>query len=425
MKSVNIGLIGVGTVGSGLIQILNQNRELIQKRTGLDLTLKVVCDKDTSKLKDLGGVELTQDFHSVINRGDLHCIVELVGGTGIAFDIIRDALLSKKTVITANKALLSEKGTELFKIANENSVEIGYEAAVGGAIPLIRSVKTGLVANQFKSIYGILNGTTNFILSKMEEENLDYELVLKKAQELGFAEKDPTFDVEGIDAAHKISILGSIAFDCRIKLENVYVEGITKISKTEINFAKQLGYRIKLLGICKMTDGHIEARVNPAMLPLNHPLASIMNEMNAVYLETQFSGPTMLSGKGAGSLPTASAIISDIAFYSERAVSKDRENEKNIFQDAKMLDQTETLERYYIRFNTVDKPGVLAILANVLGKYQISISTLRQNEVVKEPVEVIIITHPAKEKDIRQALEEIDRLNVIKEQSVMVRIEGL
>ena len=355
----------------------------------------------------------------------MHCIVELVGGTGIAFDIIRDALLSKKTVITANKALLSEKGTELFKIANENSVEIGYEAAVGGAIPLIRSVKTGLVANQFKSIYGILNGTTNFILSKMEEENLDYELVLKKAQELGFAEKDPTFDVEGIDAAHKISILGSIAFDCRIKLENVYVEGITKISKTEINFAKQLGYRIKLLGICKMTDGHIEARVNPAMLPLNHPLASIMNEMNAVYLETQFSGPTMLSGKGAGSLPTASAIISDIAFYSERAVSKDRENEKNIFQDAKMLDQTETLERYYIRFNTVDKPGVLAILANVLGKYQISISTLRQNEVVKEPVEVIIITHPAKEKDIRQALEEIDRLNVIKEQSVMVRIEGL
>ncbi len=420
----NIALIGAGTVGSGLIQILESNKKLILERSGVDLNLVLICDKDKEKIQQTTSIPVTDNFDEVISRKDIEVVVELIGGTTIAYEVVKKAILSGKTVVTANKALISDKGEELFRLATENGVEIGYEASVGGAIPVIRTVKTGLVSNQFESVYGILNGTTNFILSKMEEENLEYSDALKKAQELGFAEKDPTFDVEGIDAAQKLSILGGLAFDKKIPSNKIFTEGISKITKTEILFAKQLGYRIKLLGICRRNGNLLEARVHPVMIPLSHPIANVMNEMNAIYFQSQFSGPTILMGKGAGSLPTASAVISDLVFYSSRIGKQENKFEKNLFPVADMMNPEESLLRYYLRFNTVDKPGVLAEIAHILGKNNISISTVRQYESQSEPIEVIVITHKSKEKDILKSLSEIDIMrDIIKEKTILVRLQ--
>ncbi|MCC6274349.1 MAG: homoserine dehydrogenase [Leptospiraceae bacterium] len=420
----NIALIGAGTVGSGLIQILESNKKLILERSGVDLNLVLICEKDKEKIQQTTSSPVTDNFDEVISRKDIEVVVELIGGTTIAYEVVKKAILSGKTVVTANKALISDKGEELFRLATENGVEIGYEASVGGAIPVIRTVKTGLVSNQFESVYGILNGTTNFILSKMEEENLEYSDALKKAQELGFAEKDPTFDVEGIDAAQKLSILGGLAFDKKIPSNKIFTEGISKITKTEILFAKQLGYRIKLLGICRRNGNLLEARVHPVMIPLSHPIANVMNEMNAIYFQSQFSGPTILMGKGAGSLPTASAVISDLVFYSSRIGKQENKFEKNLFPVADMMNPEESLLRYYLRFNTVDKPGVLAEIAHILGKNNISISTVRQYESQSEPIEVIVITHKSKEKDILKSLSEIDIMrDIIKEKTILVRLQ--
>jgi len=420
----NIALIGAGTVGSGLIQILESNKKLILERSGVDLNLVLICEKDKEKIQQTTSIPVTDNFDEVISRKDIEVVVELIGGTTIAYEVVKKAILSGKTVVTANKALISDKGEELFRLATENGVEIGYEASVGGAIPVIRTVKTGLVSNQFESVYGILNGTTNFILSKMEEENLEYSDALKKAQELGFAEKDPTFDVEGIDAAQKLSILGGLAFDKKIPSNKIFTEGISKITKTEILFAKQLGYRIKLLGICRRNGNLLEARVHPVMIPLSHPIANVMNEMNAIYFQSQFSGPTILMGKGAGSLPTASAVISDLVFYSSRIGKQENKFEKNLFPVADMMNPEESLLRYYLRFNTVDKPGVLAEIAHILGKNNISISTVRQYESQSEPIEVIVITHKSKEKDILKSLSEIDIMrDIIKEKTILVRLQ--
>ncbi|MCE9501516.1 MAG: homoserine dehydrogenase, partial [Leptospira sp.] len=284
MKTINIGLVGAGTVGSGVIEILKKNRSLIAERTGIDLNLSMICDTNPALAKKYPEIKIVSEYKEITNNASINILIETVGGTGIAFDILKAAISSKKTVVTANKALISEKGNEIFQLAEANNVEIGYEAAVGGTIPVIRTLKTGFVSNNYESIYGILNGTTNFILSKMEEENLDYDKALKEAQDLGFAEKDPTFDVEGIDAAHKLSILGGLAFNIKIPVSKIYIEGISKITSTEIQFAKLLGYRIKLLGICRLNGGLVEARVHPVMIPLSHPIANIMNEMNAIYM---------------------------------------------------------------------------------------------------------------------------------------------
>ncbi|MBE7413071.1 MAG: homoserine dehydrogenase [Leptospiraceae bacterium] len=420
----NVALVGGGTVGSGLISILEKRKKLIQDRSGIELNLALICDKDTEKIKKLTSIPVTDNFEDVLSKKDIDIVVELIGGTTIAYEIVKKSLLSKKTVITANKALIAEKGEELFQLASDNGVEIGYEASVGGAIPVIRTVKTGLVSNQFESVYGILNGTTNFILSKMEEDNLEYSDALKKAQELGFAEKDPTFDVEGIDAAQKLSILGGLVFDRKIPSSKIFTKGISKITKTEILFAKQLGYRIKLLGICRKHGDLIEARVHPAMIPLSHPIANVMNEMNAVYFHSEFSGPTILMGKGAGSLPTASAVVSDLVFYSSR-IGKDKNSlEKNLFSPAEMMNPEESVLKFYLRFNTVDKPGVLGHITDVLGNNNISISTVRQNESNKEPIEVIVITHKSKERDILKSLKEIDEMtDIIKEKTILVRLQ--
>ncbi len=425
MKTIKIGLIGAGTVGSGLIQIINEKSNVILNRSGVQIILHKVCDANPDISKKYPNISTTTKYTDITQDKEIDLVVELVGGTKIAYDIVKDALNSSKTVVTANKALLSEKGQELFSLAQKMKVEIGYEASVGGTIPIIRSIKTGLIANDFEGIYGILNGTTNFILSKMEEENLEYSTALKIAQDLGYAEKDPTFDVEGIDTAHKVSLLAGIAFGKKINIKDMYVEGISNISKSEIKTAHSLGYRIKLLGICKIINGNMEARVQPTMLPLSHSLSSVRNEMNAIFLNTSYSGPLMFSGRGAGSLPTASAILSDIIFYASRIGNMDIFSENNIFPEAKITPHGQETGRYYIRFNTVDKPGVLAEISHHLGQKNVSISTVRQDESPEEPIEVIILTHKCKESELRSAIKEIDTLPIIQSKTVLVRLEEL
>ncbi|EKO13405.1 homoserine dehydrogenase [Leptospira kirschneri] len=426
MERLRIGLIGAGTVGSGVIEILKKESSKYLEKFGIELILSSVCTRTPEKirkeLQSFPNCKLESDYQKLVTDPEIDMILELVGGTDIAYSIVKDALKYGKTVITANKALLSQKGDELFSFAQEKGLEIGMEASVAGAIPVIRSIQSGLGSDSFLSLYGILNGTTNFILSKMELENLDYSEALRIAQDLGFAEKDPTFDVEGIDTAHKISILGSLAFSEKIPLQSVQIEGITKISGLDIRFASELGYRIKLLGLVRKLSHKIEARVQPVMIPIKHPFANIMNEMNAVYYQTVYAGAGMLVGKGAGALPTASSVVSDILYYGARR-NKGISQEKNIFPQAMISEANISLVRYYLRFTTVDLPGVLSEISKALGDHGISISSVRQNETEKEPVEVVVITHPATEENIKNSLKIIDGLSLIRHTSVAIRLE--
>ncbi|EMM97538.1 homoserine dehydrogenase [Leptospira interrogans] len=426
MERIRIGLIGAGTVGSGVIEILKKESNKYLEKFGIELILSSVCTRTPEKIKkelqSFPNCKLESDYQKLVTDPKIDMILELVGGTDIAYSIVKDALKFGKTVITANKALLSQKGDELFSFAQEKGLEIGIEASVAGAIPVIRSIKSSLGSDSFLSLYGILNGTTNFILSKMELENLDYSEALRIAQDLGFAEKDPTFDVEGIDTAHKISILGSLAFSEKIPLQSVQIEGITKISGLDIRFASELGYRIKLLGLVRKLSHKIEARVQPVMIPIKHPFANIMNEMNAVYYQTAYAGTGMFVGKGAGSLPTASSVVSDILYYGARR-NKGIFQEKNIFPQAMISEANVSLVRYYLRFTTVDLPGVLSEISKVLGDHGVSISSVRQNETEKEPVEVVVITHPATEESIKNSLKIIDGLSLIRHTSVAIRLE--
>ncbi|TGK11960.1 homoserine dehydrogenase [Leptospira fletcheri] len=426
METIRIGLIGAGTVGSGVLKILNEESRRLEKEFGLSIVLHSVCTRTPRKVADLlkrfPNAVLTEDIGKVTGNPEIDMILELVGGTAVAEEIVIRALKAKQTVITANKALLSERGEYLFRLAEESGVEIGYEAAVGGSIPVIRAIRNCLTGDRFLGLYGILNGTTNFILSKMESENLDYSEALALAQEKGFAEADPSFDVEGIDTAHKISILGSLAFGEKISLQSVTTEGITKITRLDIRFAADLGYRIKLLGLVRKLDGKIEARVQPVMIPVQHAFASVMNETNAVYYKTSYAGPGLLVGKGAGALPTASAVVADLVYYGLRK-KKNLPVERNRFPAANISEANQTEARYYLRFNTLDQPGVLAEIAKVLGTNGVSISSVRQNESEREPVEVVVVTHPCVEASILASLGRIDSLEVIMEPSVAIRLE--
>ncbi|MCC5814607.1 MAG: homoserine dehydrogenase [Leptospira sp.] len=413
MKKFKLGIIGAGTVGSSLIQMIRNQKKTISEKFGIELSILEIATRTPSKVSGLIDCKISDDWKNVVNNSDVDIVIELVGGTTTAFEIASSCLKNKKTFITANKALISEKGNELFQLSLENKAEIGYEAAVAGAIPIIRTIRNGLGPNDFEYVAGILNGTTNFILTKMEVDGLDYSEALKLAQDLGFAEADPTFDVEGIDVAQKTAILANLAFGRSISMDKVSTRGITEISSHDIQSALEMGYRIKLIGIAKKIGTKLLINVQPVLISLNHPLSAIMNENNAVFYKTNFSGSGMLSGAGAGGNPTASAVLADIIYYANRKeiISANIEfMEKNIFSSAEYASSEDESSRYYLRFTTFDKPGVLSEISRVLGNNGISISSVLQDESIEnEPTTVLITTHNTNQVNLAKSLEEIDK----------------
>ena len=432
MKKINVGIVGFGTVGTGTAKILIENSLLIEERVGIPIVVKKIADHDIEKEREINvdPAILTKDANEILNDPEIDIVVELIGGYGYAKEFILKAIDKGKHVVTANKALLAVHGDEIFRAAYRKGVDIGFEASVGGGIPIIRALKEGLVANRIESIYGIVNGTTNYILTKMTAEGKKFGDVLKKAQEKGYAEADPTFDVEGVDAAHKLAVLISLAYGVRIRFEDIYTEGISKITPLDIEFAREFGYRIKLLAITKDDKGKIEARVHPTMLKESAMLANVDGVFNAIYVTGDAVGSTMFYGRGAGMMPTGSAVVSDIADIARNIIKKSHQRvpplgcSEGCIKDAKVKDISETVNHYYIRFSAMDKPGVLSKISGILGENNISISSMIQKgRQVGGSVPIVMMTHEAKEKDVRKALDEIDRLPVVHEKTVFIRIE--
>jgi len=423
MKQVGVGIIGFGTVGTGTAKILLSKKELIKKRTGIELILKKVADKDLERPREITLPEgvLIPDAGELINDPEINIVVELVGGTTIAKEFIMEALKKGKHVVTANKALLAEEGNEIFNLAKEKGLQIGFEASVGGGIPIIKVMKEGLVANKMLAIYGIINGTTNFILTKMTNEGIDFQDALREAQQLGYAEANPTLDIEGIDSAHKITILASLSYGIPLSFNKVYCEGITKITAQDIAFAKEFGYKIKLLAITKILDGEIELRVHPTMIPEDYLIAKVEGVFNAIYVEGDSVGATLYYGRGAGSMPTGSAVVADIV-----DIAKGINTMPLDFSEKYTIKPMEEIESmYYFRFTALDRPGVLSKISGVFGEHNISIASVIQKGRSKAgAVPLVILTHKAKEKDVLEALEKIDKLPVVAAKSVFIRVEG-
>ncbi len=413
----NIGIIGTGTVGSGVIEIIKNQKDLIKNRTGVEINIKKVCNRTIEKAKALiDESKITESYEDIINDNEIDIVLELIGGYDPAKDIIISSLKNKKHVVTANKAVIAKYGKEILEEAKNNNVSIAFEASVGASIPIIKTIKESYAPDSIQQIYGILNGTTNYILTRMEE-GMSYEEALKKAQDLGFAEADPEFDVEGKDAAQKLVILAKLAFNGDLD-DNIFTWGITKISKNDIRYAADLGYKIKLLAIAKQDD-EIELRVHPTMIPKDHELASVNNELNAIYLIGKQTTKSMLYGKGAGKLPTATAVVADII-----DIAKNKQD--NLYlKETKKKDINKITSRYYLRYNVIDKPGVLAQVAKILGENNISIAAVQQKEINKDVVPVIVITHEALEENMIKAIKEIDQLEVAKEPTVLIRIEDI
>ncbi|MBI3813471.1 MAG: homoserine dehydrogenase [Nitrospinae bacterium] len=433
MKSINIGLLGFGTVGTGVIKILQQNSGAIERRLGAKLNLKGIADLDieTDRGVKVDKNIITKDAYKILNDPEIDIIIELIGGYEPARTFILHALKNKKHVVTANKALLSKHGSEIFEAAVKNKVDIGFEASVGGGIPIIRAMKEGFPANNIQSVYGIVNGTCNYILSKMSDEGRPFNDVLKEAQALGFAEANPSLDIEGGDSAHKITILASLAFGARVDIDKVYTEGISKITPIDINFAREFGYRIKLLAITKRSGNEIEVRVHPTMVREDNPISKVNGVLNAIEVTGDMVGENMLIGKGAGSLPTGSAIVGDIIEISRNILYGGVNRVPPLsflpgyIEDAKIKNINEIISEYYIRFSVVDKPGVLSKISGVLGNHYISISSvIQKGRGEKGGVPLVVMTHSAKEKDIQKALSEIDKLDVVLDKSVLIRVEN-
>ncbi len=433
MEKINIGLIGLGTVGAGVVKLLRENKELIRDRLGVEIVLKKIAVRDLSKKRgiEVNACDLTQDISEIIDDEEIAVVVELAGGIEPAKSFVLDAIERGKSVVTANKALLSTCGMEILTKVTEAGVDIGFEASVGGGIPVIKAIKEGLAANRITSIYGIINGTANYILSKMTHDGGSFEDILIKSQDKGYAETDPTYDIEGIDTAHKLAILIDIAFGVPVKLEDIYTEGITSITPLDINFAKELGYRIKLLAIAKDKGDTIEARVHPTMISENNPLATVEGIFNAIHINGDAAGPVILYGKGAGMMPTASAVVADIMDICKnitKGISGNLPTLPNIRKDvnaAEKWDINDLEIPYYIRFSAIDRPGVLSKIAGVLGDHGISISSVIQKDrKVGNAVPLVIITHHAKERELATALQEIDKMDVIKDKTLYLRIEG-
>ena len=431
MEEIGIGLLGFGTVGAGVVEGLQKNGDLIARRIGAKLVLRKIADIDIDRDR---GVKvdrslLTRDAESVIKDPSVDVVIELVGGIGIAFDFVMKALALGKPVITANKALLAEKGEEIYRVAAEKGATVYCEASVGGGIPIIKALREGLVANHIQSIYGILNGTCNYILTRMEREKLPFDQVLKAAQAAGYAETEPSLDIDGIDTAHKAVILASLAYGFPVSMKGVPVEGIRGLDPADIANAAELGYRIKLLGIIKRMGKEIEVRIHPTLVPRHHMLASVSGVFNAIWVSGDIVGDTLYYGRGAGRAATSSAVLSDLADVASdlRSGLKGRPptfGRNGVEGRCAIRGMGDIEARYYLRLSLLDKPGVLAKVAQVLGKNQVSIASVIQKETrLGEHVPVIIVTHQAKERDFRAALEEMDVLDVVGAPTVRLRIE--
>ncbi len=434
MREIKVGLIGFGTVGSGVVKILQTNSNLIEKRMGAKIVLKRIADIDLEtdrgiKLKP--GI-LTRKVEDVIEDPEIDIVVELIGGIEPAKTFILKAIRNKKHLVTANKALLALHGDEIFREANRLGVDVNFEASVGGGIPLIRSIKEGLSGNRIKSIFGILNGTSNYILSKMTDEGRGFKEVLKEAQKKGYAEADPTYDVEGIDAAHKLAILIRLAFGTPIRFQEIFIGGISEITSLDIQFAREFGYRIKLLAIAKIDNGKLEARVHPTMIPAGHLLSTVDGVFNAIYIEGDAVGPTLFYGQGAGQMPTGSAVVGDLMELGRNLLihAKGRRVPLLSFQESAigkipLKKMEEVVMPFYIRFSALDRPGVLSKISGILGKNQISIaSVIQKGRQIKGAVPLVMMTHEAKEKNVHRALKEIDQLHVIHGKTILIRVEN-
>jgi len=429
MDAVKVGLIGFGTVGKGVVRILQENGDIIRERLCFPLELARIADKDTTSDRGVAvdPALLTADARALIADPSIPIVVELIGGLSPAKEFIVEALKRGKCVVTANKALLAHAWEEVFGAAAAGGGAIGFEASVGGGIPIIRGLREGLAANRIQSMHGIINGTTNYILSRMTDEGLEYASVLKKAQELGFAEADPTLDVEGHDAAHKLAILASLAFGTHVRLEQVHTEGIGRVTKVDIAYARELGYVIKLLAIAKDAGGAIEVRVHPTLVPHRFLLATVGGAFNAVYVRGDAVGPTLFYGLGAGSMPTASAVVGDVMEMARRikagpgappplavALRATRE----------IMPMDEVSSPCYIRIQALDKPGVLAAVAGILARNEISIASVIQKEREKgRAVPIILMTHEAKGAAVRAALEEVGKLPTVSGPPLCIRVE--
>lgn len=425
----SVGLIGLGTVGSGSAKTLLGNAETIATRAGVPVCLAAVADLDleTDRGFDLSSLKTTTDAWELIRDPDLGCIIELVGGETIAFDFVKGALENGKDVVTANKALLASRGAELFRIAEENNQRIHFEGAVGGGIPLIQSFYGGLASAQIRELHSIINGTCNYILTSMEQEGRPFHVVLKEAQELGYAELDPTFDVEGVDAAHKVALMASICFGTQVNLKEIHCEGIRNITVEDIRFGEKLGYRLKLLAIAKDLGDQIEVRVHPTFIPKGQLLASVNGVFNAVSAYAEGLGSTLLYGRGAGDLPTGHAVISDVIQCAHDSIARRPVNYANFYTPTKpVMPIRDVVTKYYLRLLVNDQPRVLSSISSILGDHDISLLSVLQTETaVDGKCPVVIMTHEAREGDLNHALEHIQKLEEVIDPVKMIRIEAM
>ncbi len=435
MKAINVGLVGLGTVGGGTFAVLQRNAEEITRRAGRPIQVSVVASRNLERVRQVtaGACRMTDNVFSVVDDPEVDIVVELIGGDTMARELVLKAIANGKHVVTANKALLAKHGNEIFAAAQKKGVMVAFEAAVAGGIPIIKALREGLTANRIEWIAGIINGTTNFILSEMRGKGLPFAEVLKEAQRLGYAEADPTFDVEGIDAAHKLSIMSAIAFGTPMSFDKAYVEGISRLDAMDIKYAEQLGYRIKLLGITKRTPEGVELRVHPTLIPAKRLIANVEGAMNAVLVKADAVGATMYYGKGAGAEPTASSVIADLVDVT-RMHTADPEHrvphlafQPDAMVDLPILPLAEVVSSYYLRLRVEDKPGVLADITRILADQQISIDAMiqREPEEGEEQTDIIFLTHETREKNMDAAINKIEALPAVKGKLIRLRLEGL
>lgn len=432
MQEINVGLLGMGTVGEGVARMLINNRELIRSRVGADVILKRIADIDIGRSQQIeleNGV-FTTDAYSIVNDPDIHIILEMIGGQSVAKDLILKAMQNGKHVVTANKSLLANQGQSLFQAAHEYQVDLAFEPSVGGCMPIIKLLRESLVGNHIYSMTGILNGTCNYILTKITEEGIPFESALADAQANGFAEADPTMDVEGFDTAHKLAILTSLAYGMQINFKDIYIEGISKITPMDIRFADEFGFRIKLLAISKIGENAVEARVHPTMIASDNILSSVRGSLNAVTITGDAVGDLFLSGHGAGMMPTASSVISDTVDIARNILHKAIGRVPLLSYQAPNIKQIPVIPmemistHHYIRFSALDQPGVLSKISGILGNHNISIKSVQQKgRKQKGSVPIVMMTHRAKEASMKQALAEIALLNVISQPPTLIRIE--